>query len=248
MNDTERALALADRFGEELSNATRRSPRRSATTATTTGSPTSARRAGLLSETRNRWRSSPRSTATRSTSPSARRWTCSAIATQTLAADRARTDRPLHGEPLRRTRRPAGRHRVDPAHGLRAPGPLRRAPARIPAFPGCARDAREGVATGWCPPRTSSAPSRRSSASWPRRRRTHRRSRRWPTTTRPRATASSALARRRRAAFRRYLDVLRDYLPHAVESKRRRTSPAATRSTPRRSGRGRRFRSTPGGP
>ena len=199
MNDTERALALADRFWEELLE-------RDPTFATAIGDdryddrlPDIGEAGRALSETRNRAALEELATIDRDSLDSPRTM-------DVLGRSRPRRSRgsssdgpALHGEPLRRTGVLLG----DIASIQRTDSPstwtaTTRACAdpRVPRW--CAEIAREGVATGSCPHgRSSSAPSRRSSASWPRRRRTPPRSRRWPTTrARPHPRA---VARRRRA-------------------------------------------------
>ena len=200
MNDTERASRWPIASGKSCSNATRRSPRRSATSATTTGSRTSARRAGRCRRpgTARRWRSSPIDRAARSTSHD---------------DGRARGDRDaaLAGIELGRTGYMAN-HFVGPAScwatsrrsSARTPEHLDRYGAR------CARPFRSGARSrarasrrGSRVPRTVveravaqverivAAPEKDAAA------------RRWPTTTRRPRCHPRRLARRRRAGVRR---------------------------------------------
>jgi uncharacterized protein (DUF885 family) len=225
VNDTERALALADRFWEELLE-------RDPTFATAIGDdryddrlPDIGEAGRALSESRNRAALEELATIDRDSLDLTLRTTLDvleAIATQTLAGIELRTDRlymanhfvgpgVLLGDiaSIQRTDSPERLDRYDAR--LRA----------IPAFlDACAEIAREGVATGVVSPRTvverAVAQIERIVAA--------------PEEDAPplAAVADDDAAARDRIlgvwrdvvapAFAGYLDVLRDYLPHAVES------------------------------
>lgn len=225
MNEADRAQELADRFWEELLE-------REPTFATAIGDeryddrlPDIGEEGRALSETRNRAALDELATIDREGLDVTLRTTMDvleAIATQTLAALAHRTDR-LY----------VANHFVGPGVMLGdiasiqrtdTPEHLERYEQRLRAFPGyleaCAEIAREGIATGVVSPRTvverAVAQVGRIVAM--------------PAEDAPplAATAEDDAAARERIvgawsdalapAFARFLDVLRDYLPHAAES------------------------------
>ena len=136
-----------------------RSPRRSATSATTTGSPTSARRAARCRRpgTVRPSTSSRRSTASDSTSRSARRWTCSRRSRRrrsrrSSSGPTGSTSPTTSSGPASLLGDIASIQRTD------TPEHLDRYEQRLRAFPryleACAEIAREGIATGVVSPRT----------------------------------------------------------------------------------------------